>query len=53
MKARPLISALLLLAGLNAAATTDDWAVQLGRQLDILQRQPDDRVVAARTRVGR
>ena len=43
MKARPLISALLLLAGLNAAATTDDWAVQLGRQLDILQRQPDDR----------
>ena len=40
MKARPLISALLLLAGLNAAATTDDWAVQLGRQLAACRTKP-------------
>ena len=44
MTARHLIPALLLLAGLNASATmTNDWAVQLGRQLDILAHQPDDR----------
>jgi len=39
-----LIPALLLLASLNASATADvDWAVQLGRQLDILEQQPDNR----------
>ena len=49
MNPRRLISALLLLAGLNAqaipsaAADESDWAMQLGRQLTVLEQQPDNR----------